>query len=118
VALATDSPMRAAYHYYNWVNQWNTLGLGANVPIANGSNSDSLLALDPDTGKLTVLRVPYPLGFFACGLDDRIDDPNAGWMGRGVWATYGEAATWHIEGGKGVRPGIVKFQVRPNPLAN
>ena len=36
----------------------------------------------------------------------------------GVWATYGEAATWHIEGGKGVRPGIVKFQVRPNPLAN
>ena len=51
-------------------------------------------------------------------VDGRIDDPNAGGKGRGVWATYGEAATWHIEGGKGVRPGIVKFQVRPNPLAN
>ena len=96
-------------------------GLVARLPVEIGdrvSAGDLLLALDPDTGKLTVLRVPYPLGFFACGLDDRIDDPNAGWMGRGVWATYGEAATWHIEGGKGVRPGIVKFQVRPNPLAN
>ena len=118
VVQGTDPPMRADYHYYNWVDQWNTLGLGANVPIANGSNSDSLLALNPDTGEWTVLRVPYPQGFFARGLDGRIDDPNAGWKGRGVWATYGEAATWHIEGGKGVRPGIVKFQVRPHPLAN
>ena len=118
VVQGTDPPMRADYHYYNWVDQWNTLGLGENVPIANGSNSDSLLALDPDTGEWTVLRVPYPQGFFARGLDGRIDDPNAGWKGRGVWATYGEAATWHIEGGKGVRPGIVKFQVRPDPLAN
>ena len=118
VVQGTDPPLRADYHYYNWVDQWNTLGLGANVPIANGSNSDSLLALNPDTGEWTVLRVPYPQGFFARGLDGRIDDPNAGWKGRGVWATYGEAATWHIEGGKGVRPGIVKFQVRPNPLAN
>ena len=118
VVQGTDPPMRADYHYYNWVDQWNTLGLGANVPIANGSNSDSLLALNPDTGEWTVLRVPYPQGFFARGLDGRIDDPDAGWKGRGVWATYGEAATWHIEGGKGVRPGIVKFQVRPHPLAN
>ena len=118
VVQGTDPPLRADYHYYNWVDQWNTLGLGADVPIANGSNSDSLLALNPDTGEWTVLRVPYPQGFFARGLDGRIDDPNAGWKGRGVWATYGEAATWHIEGGKGVRPGIVKFQVRPDPLAN
>ena len=118
VVQGTDPPMRADYHYYNWVDQWNTLGLGENVPIANGSNSDSLLALNPETGEWTVLRVPYPQGFFARGLDGRIDDPNAGWKGRGVWATYGEAATWHIEGGKGVKPGIVKFQVRPDPLAN
>ena len=118
VVAGTDPPLRADYHYYNWVDQWNTLGLGANVPIANGSNSDSLLALNPDTGEWTVLRVPYPQGFFARGLDGRIDDPNAGWKGRGVWATYGAAATWHIEGGKGVRPGIVKFQIRPDPLAN
>ena len=114
----TDPPARADYHYYNWVDQWNTLGLGEDVPIAAGSNSDSLLALNPDTGEWTVLRVPYPQGFFTRGLDGRIDDPDAGWKGRGVWATYGEAATWHIEGGRGVKPGIVKFQVRPNPLAN
>ena len=114
----TDPPVRADYHYYNWVDQHNTLGLGENIPIANGSNSDSLLALMPDTGEWVVMRVPYPQGFFARGLDGRIDDPNAGWKGRGVWATYGAAVTWHIEGGKGVRPGIVKFQVRPDPLAN
>ena len=50
---------------------------GGNVPIAAGSGSDSLLALRPDTGDWVVLRVPYPLGFFARGLDGRIDDPTA-----------------------------------------
>ena len=114
----TDPPVRADFHYYNWVDQWNVLGLGADVPIATGSNSDSLLALDPNSGEWTVLRVPYPQGFFTRGLDGRIDDPDTGWKGRGLWATYGEAATWHIEGGQGVKPGIVKFQVRPDPLAN
>ncbi len=114
----TEPPVRADYHYYNWVDQWNTLGLGKDVPIATGSNSDSLLALDPDTGEWIVLRVPYPQGFFTRGLDGRIDDPDAGWKGRGVWATYGAAVTWHIEGGVGVKPGMLKFQVRPHPLAN
>lgn len=114
----TDPPSRADYHYYNWVDQYNTLGLGEDVPIANGSNSDSLLALMPETKEWIVMRVPYPQGFFTRGLDGRIDDPEAGWKGRGVWATYGSAAPWHIEGGKGVKPGIVKFQVRPDPLAN
>jgi hypothetical protein len=118
VVRGTDPPVRADYHYYNWVDQWDTLGLGANTPIANGSNSDSLLALDPESGEWTVLRVPYPQGFFARGLDGRVDDPSTGWKGKGVWATYGAAATWHIEGGQGVKPGIVKFQVRPDPLAN
>ena len=114
----TDPPLRADYHYYNWVDQHNTLGLGNNIPIANGSNSDALLALMPDTGEWVVLRVPYLQGFFSRGLDGRIDDPDGGWKGRGVWATYGAAVTWHIEGGKGVKPGIIKFQVRPDPLAN
>ena len=113
----TDPPVRSDYHYYNWVDQHDTLGLGPNVPIANGSNSDSLLALMPETGEWVVMRVPYPQGFFSRGLDGRIDDPDAGWKGRGVWATYGAAVTWHIEGGKGVKPGILKFQVRPDPLA-
>ena len=114
----TDNRVSSDYHYFNWVDQHDTLGLGENIPIANGSNSDSLLALHPETGEWVVLRVPYPQGFFSRGLDGRIDDPDGGWKGRGVWATYGAAVTWHIEGGVGVKPGMMKFQVRPDPLAN
>ena len=44
------------------------------------------------------LRVPYPMGFFAKGLDGRIDDPNAGWKGRGLWVTSGNRTPAHIEG--------------------
>ncbi len=110
-------PGSADYHYYNWVDQFDTLGLGANVPIATGSGSDSLLALQPDSGEWVVLRVPYPLGFFARGLDGRIDDPDAGWKGRGLWANYGSNLNWHIEGGKGRRSSVIHFQLRPHPLA-
>jgi hypothetical protein len=106
------------FHYYNWVDQFNTLGLGENVPIANGSSSDSLLALMPETGEWVVMRVPYPMGFHSRGVDGRIDDPNGGWKGRGIYATYGADAAWHVEGGP-VEPGnLVKFQIRPDPLAN
>ena len=111
-------PGSADYHYYNWVDQFNTLGLGPNIPIAPGSGSDSLLALDPETGEWLVLRVPYPLGFFARGLDGRIDDPDAGWKGKGLWANYGSNLNWHIEGGKGMQSAIVHFQLRPDPLAS
>jgi hypothetical protein len=107
----------ADYHYYNWVDQFNTLGLGADVPIANGSTSDALLALDPESGEWVVLRVPYPMGFYSRGLDGRIDDPNAGWKGRAVWADFGTNIPWHIEGGPGTTSKMVKFQVRPDPLA-
>ena len=111
-------PGSADFHYYNWVDQFNTLGLGENVPIANGSGSDSLLALKPDSGEWVILRVPYPQGFFSRGLDGRIDDPSAGWKGRGLWANYGSNFNWHIEGGKGTPSKIVHFQLRPDPLAN
>ena len=107
----------ADFHYYNWVDQFDTLGLGANVPIATGSGSDSLLALQPDSGEWVVLRVPYPLGFFARGLDGRIDDPDGGWKGRGLWANYGSNVNWHIEGGKGRHSAVIQFQLRPHPLA-
>ena len=110
-------PGSADYHYYNWVDQFGTLGLGPNVPIAPGSGSDSLLALLPDSGEWVVLRVPYPLGFFARGLDGRIDDVDGGWKGRGLWANYGSNLNWHIEGGQGRRSAIIHFQLRPDPLA-
>lgn len=113
-----SDPGSADYHYYNWVDQFNTFGLGPNVPIAAGSGSDSLLALLPDTNEWVVLRVPYPLGFFARGLDGRIDDPEAGWKGRGLWANFGSNLNWHIEGGKGRLSSVIHFQLRPDPLAN
>ena len=111
----TDIP--ADFHYYNWVDQFNTSGLGANMPWATGSNSDSLLMLNPQTKEWITLRVPYPLGFYSRGLDGRIDDPNAGWKGRGLWANYGTHFVWHIEGGKGTKGKMVHFQIRPDPLA-
>jgi hypothetical protein len=107
----------ADFHYYNWVDQHNILGLGANKPLATGSNSDSLLVLDPQTRQWVTLRVPYPLGFYSRGLDGRIDDPNGGWKGRALYANYGTHFVWHIEGGKGTKGKLVKFQLRPDPLA-
>jgi hypothetical protein len=105
------------FNYYNWVDQFDTLGLGANTPIANGSGSDSLLAFSQRTKQWLVMRVPYPMGFHSRGVDGRIDDPNAGWKGRGIYATYGADAMWHIEGGPKEKNALVKFQVRPDPLA-
>jgi hypothetical protein len=110
--------VKADFHYYNWVDNFNTLGLGENIPIANGSGSDSLQVLNPATEEWVTMRVPYPLGFYSRGLDGRIDDPNAGWKGRGVWANYGTNFNWHTEGGKGATSKMVKFQIRPDPLAN
>ena len=104
--------------YSTFVDSFDTLGMGKDTPIATGSGSDSLLVLDRKTGKFNVLRVPYPLGFYSRGLDGRIDDPKAGWKGRGLWAAYGTIPNWHIEGGKGTKPLIVHFQLRPSPLAN
>jgi hypothetical protein len=105
-------------NYYNWVDQFDTFGLGKNVPIATANGMDALNALDPKTGKFVVLRVPYPMGFYAKSLDGRIDDPKAGWKGRELWSTYATRTPWHIEGGKGTTSKAVKFQLRPDPLAN
>jgi len=107
----------ADVHYYNWVDQFDTFGMGRNVPIINGSGSDSLMALDAETGRFTTLRVPYPLGFYSKGMDGRIDDARAGWKGRGLWSTWATRAPFHSEGGKGTTSKVVKFQMRPSPLA-
>jgi hypothetical protein len=102
--------------YYTWVDQHNTLGLGANVPIATGNLFDGVHALVD--GKFVTLRIPYPLGFYAKGLEGRIDDAAGGWKGRGLWITSGDRTPWHKEGGKGMKPLVVHFQVRPSPLAD
>jgi hypothetical protein len=102
--------------YYTWVDQFDTLGLGANLPIATGNLFDGVHALVH--GKFVTLRIPYPLGFYAKGMEGRIDAPAAGWKGRGLWVTSGDRTPWHKEGGKGTKPLVVHFQVRPSPLAD
>jgi hypothetical protein len=110
----TDSGSAEA-SYYAWVDQHDTFGLGRNVPFATGNANESLIALV--NGKFVNLRVPYPMGFYAKGMDGRIDDPDAGWKGRGLWSTFGNRTPFHLEGGKGTTSKIVKFQLRPDPLA-
>ena len=110
----TDSGSAEA-SYYTWVDQFDILGLGRNVPINTGNESGALLALKD--GEWVVMRVPYPLGFYTKWMDGRIDDPNAGWKGKGLWATYGTRTPFHLETGKGTPSKVVKFQLRPDPLA-
>ena len=116
VGLKTGS---SDFHYLNWVDLHDTLGLGKDVAMFAGTNSDSLIAVEPVTLKTIVLRVPYPLGFHTRGMDGRIDDASKGWKGKGVFATYASQPVWHQEGGHDGTSGpqLVKFQVRPNPLA-
>ena len=101
--------------YYSWVDQHDTFGLGADVPMSTGNLNDGLIAFA--NGRMVTLRVPYPMGFYAKGFDGRIDDPKAGWKGRGLWAANGDRTPWLIEGGKGTKPLAAHFQLRPDPLA-
>jgi hypothetical protein len=106
----------ADHAYYVWVDLYNTLGLGQNVPIASTNGGEQLLALV--NGDFMRLRVPYPMGFFTKNVDGRIDDATAGWKGRAVWTTSGTRTNFHSEGGKGVLAKVFKFQMRPDPLAH
>ena len=101
--------------YYSWVDQHNTSGLGANTPMSTANLFDGVHALVD--GEFVTLRIPYPLGFYSKGFEGRIDDANAGWKGRGLWVPSGDRTPWLKEGGKGTKPLVVHFQVRPDPLA-
>ena len=108
-------PGSAGASYYTWVDQFDVLGLGANTPINTGNGAEALLALKD--GKWVVMRVPYPLGYYAKWMDGRIDDAAAGWKGRGLWSSVSTRAPFHMETGKGTTSKVVKFQLRPDPLA-
>ncbi|PYS19620.1 MAG: hypothetical protein DMG17_01820 [Acidobacteria bacterium] len=101
--------------YYNFVDRFDMLGLGKDVPLATGNESEGLLALID--GKFLTFRIPYPMGYYGKGLDGRIDDTSKGWKGKGIWATYATRAPFHMEGGKGTTSKVIKFQVRPDPLS-
>ena len=91
------------------------LGVGKDVSLVTGNESESLLALVD--GKFLTLRVPYPMGFFAKGIDGRIDNANGGWKGKAIYPTLATRAPFHGEGGKGETSKLVKFQMRPTPTS-
>jgi hypothetical protein len=101
--------------YYDFVDRFDMLGVGKDIPLATGNLSEGLLALV--NGKFVTFRVPYPMGFFAKGLDGRIDSTSGGWKGKAIYTPLSTRAPFHMEGGKGTTPKLVKFQVRPDPLA-
>jgi hypothetical protein len=108
-------PGSAEASYYTWVDQFDTFGLGKNIPINTGNGAEALLVLKD--GKWIVLRVPYPTGYYTKWLDGRIDDSRAGWKGKGLWSTVSTRAPFHMETGKGTTSKVVKLQLRPDPLA-
>ena len=92
-------------------------GLGENMPIANGSSSDSLLAFMPDNEAVGDDARPV----------SRWASTAAGWtaastirtpVGRAAGSTRPMAPTPLAHRGRPREPGnLVKFQIRPDPLA-
>jgi hypothetical protein len=103
------------YPYFMWVDQFDTLGMGKNTIIVTGTTSDSMLIFDPKKETWTVFRLPYPMPFYTRGLDGRIDNPNAGWKGRGIWTSFNSYLPKFSETKLGY---LNHIQYRPNPLAN
>ena len=110
----TPSPLHAEMMYLTQIDHADVLGLGGESVITGPVNSYSLQVLIPATGEFLDMVVPYPKGFFSRSAQGRIDDPDAGWKGRGLWSNYSTYTPHFIEGGTG--PKIVKFQMRPSPL--
>ena len=119
----TSHPAQAEMQYLVQMDRENVLGLGPDSVVVGPVNSDSLQVFVPKTGKFLDLVVPYPMGFFSRSSQGRIDDPTTGWKGRGVWSNTSTYTPHHSEGGNGLLPGngtlanVVKFQMRPDPLA-
>jgi hypothetical protein len=116
-AFKTQPEVRTDFAYAMWVDRSNTLGLGKDLPVVSGADSDSLQVFNPATNNWVRLRVPYPMGFFARFLDGRIDDAKAGWKGRGLWAANETTGSQLTEGGKNMPSQVAHFQIRPDPLA-
>ncbi len=116
--LVPGTSLSADLFYLLYVDRHNTLGVGNNTVITMAVNSDALVALLPESGEFMTLRVPYPLGaMHGRSSHGRIDDSVAGWKGRGLFSSVSTYTPWHMEGGKGSRSKLVKFQSRPDPLA-
>jgi len=76
---ASTSPARRSRATTLGVDQFDTSARPQHSD-GDGNMSDSIEALVD--GKFVSLRVPYPMGFHAKGLDGRIDDVTMGWKGQ------------------------------------
>ena len=115
-SFANVPQMSVESSYYTWVDQHDTLGLGANVPIATGNLFDGVHAL----GRRPVRDAAHSLSArLLCQGHRRPHRRSPKRVGRdaGIWVTSGDRTPWHKEGGKGTKPLIVHFQLRPSPLA-
>ena len=113
----TTHPTQAEMMYLSHVDRHNVLGQGQDVLVSGTVNSDSLQLFVPRTRTFHDLVIPYPMGFFSRSSQGRIDDPKAGWKGRGLWSNTSTYTPHHMEGGRGTLPKVVKVQMRPDPLA-
>jgi hypothetical protein len=112
----TQPEVKADFPYSMWLDRFGAAGLGKDIPIVDGADSDSLIAFIPKTKKWVRLQVPYPMGFSSHFFDARIDNAKAGWKGRGVWAANETTGSQLTEGGKNMPSQLAHFQIRPDPL--
>ena len=54
-------------------------------------------------------------GFYTKWMDGRIDDPKAGWKGKGLWSTVSTRTPFHMETGKGTTSKVVQVPASPRP---
>jgi hypothetical protein len=113
-----NSKLNPAAGYLTHMDYHDILGLGKDTPLYGSTNLDAFVAFDQKTKQFVTLRIPYPMGFMPRAASGRVDDPKTGWKGKGMWSDYASFAGWHIEGNYGTLPKAVKFQMRPNPLAD
>jgi hypothetical protein len=116
------SPFHSNESYLTHIDVHDVLSLGRDAPMYGSVNTNAIEVIQPSTKQFVTLRIPYPLGYFPRSANGRVDDPAAGWKGKGLWSSFSSYATWHGEGGRGeggekFLPKAVKMQMRPNPLA-
>lgn len=111
-----NTMLQANTYYSLDVDQFDWSGLGKNTVLLGPANSDGVEALLPN-GQFIDLHIPYPMGFFTRNIQGRFDDAKRGWKGKAAWTAGMSYAPWHQEGGRGTKPTVVRFEVRPDPLA-
>ena len=107
----------ADLHYFNWVDQFDTFGLGKNMPIANGTQLRFAAGAAARTASSSScacrIRSASTTAAWTAASTIRRPAGRAGACGRPTAAQ--RRGTY--EGGKGTTSKAVKFQLRPDPLA-